>query len=320
MIRSATSPRSRPYIVDVEAQHLRCNPDMSKDARDVYNAMRSLGDRKTGALKIGDRWLKASAIYKAAELCRDRGMIAVRELVALGRASWERHRVERVIQGRRRVVLGRVHYYVHREPIIRKTAQTRPFLLQSISSTVEKIDRQFLSNPPTGAMSEGSLVSSAVLGQGKGEGHHHPAQPQPDDYRPHSNLSDSNPFVIDEDANTVEAIRRKLVEDHPELYSNLKLEAVSDEWFVIAMDYIEKRSEGKISSPVAYFTKAFRNLLYNITAGSDVESDRSLLHCINADYDLRLQLRAKHGIEAGMVTPESEDRRQEFLRVRGGGP
>ena len=58
--------------------------------------------------------------------------------------TMHRERVERVIKGRRRTVLGRVLYVIHKRP---------PILLQSISSTVEEIDSQYLSNPPLAASS-----------------------------------------------------------------------------------------------------------------------------------------------------------------------
>jgi len=51
----------------------------------------------------------------------------------------ERERVTRIIGGRKRVVLGSVRYLVQRSPVAREIAKTRPFLLQSFSSTVEKI-------------------------------------------------------------------------------------------------------------------------------------------------------------------------------------
>jgi hypothetical protein len=81
-----------------------------------------------------------------------------RELAALGLVTVERERVERVIKGRKRVVWGAVHYFVHRQPVTPKNAKNRPILLKSFSSTVEQIDSQSLSNPP---VSDVSLNTSA---------------------------------------------------------------------------------------------------------------------------------------------------------------
>ena len=140
-----------PFIVDVSASLLRRNTELSKAARVLYSTMRSLADGKTGAVRIKNRWLKARAIDAEGEMCRCVRLRAMRELVATqGLVTMERERIERVIGCRKRVVLGACHYFVHRQPVPSASRKKQPFLLKSLSSTVEEIDPQFISQHPGG--------------------------------------------------------------------------------------------------------------------------------------------------------------------------
>jgi hypothetical protein len=145
----------KPFIVDAPATMLKCNAEFSRNARILYQAMRSMADGKSGHLKIRGRWLRACEFDRAAEMCRCVRLRAMRELVTFGLVSVERVRVERFINGRRRVVLGPCRYTVHREPTV---------LQQSISSTVEEIDSQVLSNPPMGAGGSGFPAFEVSMG------------------------------------------------------------------------------------------------------------------------------------------------------------
>lgn len=247
--RSAT----RAFIVDVPANLLKRNTEVSKDARDLYSTMRSLADGKTGALRIKRRWLKAKAIDAAAEMCRDVRMRAMRELVALGFVTMERERVERVIGGRRRVVMGAVHYIVYRQPVTSKSAKKQPFLLKSISSTVEEIDSQFLSETPSGTVSGGSVVPSVVSERGTGKvNHHHQAPSKTDDDRATLYLSGQEP------PNRFEQLQEKAK-------ANLVAQGEDPEFVETAIQFIDERSWlfGKVPATEAYYVASFATLKHN---------------------------------------------------------
>lgn len=160
------------FIVDAPAKMLRRNAHLSKNARRLYLGMRALADGKTGELRNGDHWYDAKEIDYAAEMCRDIRMPCMRELVAAGLASFERERIVRKVRGRRREILGRTRYTVHRPPteLSRESfAPTRAkprVLLQSISSTVEEIDSQVFPEAP---IPVGSGFSDSPF-QGKSDG------------------------------------------------------------------------------------------------------------------------------------------------------
>jgi hypothetical protein len=149
--RKASSSRA-PFIVDAQATMLKRNKELSRNARNLYVTLRALADGKTGHLKIKGRWLQASTFDSAAEMCRCVRLPAMRELKALGFVTSERDRVELYIDGRRRVVLGRCRYTVHRQAVAPKTTKKPSILQEYIPSTVEEVDPQFLSNPPGGGV------------------------------------------------------------------------------------------------------------------------------------------------------------------------
>jgi len=148
----------RLFIVDTSARMLRKNPELSKNARQLYLTLRSLADGKSGELRIGDRWLKAITFETAAEICRNVRLRAMRELMVLGLVTVTRPRVLRVIGGRIRSVAGPVRYTVHRDPVPVRVpfpkndqnpndSSTVP-LLQSLSCTVQEKDPQFFPITP----------------------------------------------------------------------------------------------------------------------------------------------------------------------------
>jgi hypothetical protein len=166
LIPPADPARCREFVVDTPAKMLRRNEHLSKNARRLYLAMRALADGRTGELRIGGRWLRAEAIDAAAEMCRDIRMRGMRELAAAGLVSFERERLLRVVRGRRREVLGRTRYVVHRGPAggDGATAQGPQVVLQkSISSTVEEIDSQVFPETPSRSRASGGVVGLALL-------------------------------------------------------------------------------------------------------------------------------------------------------------
>jgi len=75
-----------------------------------------LADGKTGDLRIGGRWLKATVFDKGAEMCRAVRMAAMRELIAEGLVTMNRPRIWRKIGDRTRTVLGKRQYKVFKTP------------------------------------------------------------------------------------------------------------------------------------------------------------------------------------------------------------
>lgn len=158
------SNRRKPFIVDAPAPMLRRSNELklSKHARHLYMTMRALANGKTGELRIRDHWLRADYIDREAEMCRNVRLPAMRELIAAGFVSVERERVLRLINGRKRFVMGRCHYFVHRNPVNVKASKKPQILLKSLSRTVQERDPQYVSNPP------GSTALNVGFGSLKG--------------------------------------------------------------------------------------------------------------------------------------------------------
>lgn len=158
------SKQRKPFIVDAPAPMLRRSNalKLSKHARHLYMTMRALANGRTGELRIRDRWLRAEYIGREADMCRNVRLRSMRELIAAGYVSVFRERVLQIINGRRRVVMGRCHYCVHRNPIDVKKPEKPQILLKSLSCTVQEKDPQYVSNPP------GSAVPDVECGSSKG--------------------------------------------------------------------------------------------------------------------------------------------------------
>lgn len=154
---------SGKFIADVEASLLKKNSRVSKQARRLYGTLRALADGKTGELRIGGRWLKATVFDRAAEMCKRVRLSAMRELIAEGYVAMERPLIRREIAGRSRAVLGACQYRVLKVPKP-KTCQnskdsSRVHLLGCISCTVQEMHQQVLSTTPP-------EVLDSVLGSG----------------------------------------------------------------------------------------------------------------------------------------------------------
>jgi hypothetical protein len=136
------------FIVDIDGALMRRHAQLTRGARSLYSTMRVLADGRTGKLVVNDRALDWRFICREAEISRCTWLKRFRELISAGFAGSERPRVLRVINGRKRIVLGRACYFVYRQAIAHEIAENRPFLLKSTLSTVEEVDPQVLSEAP----------------------------------------------------------------------------------------------------------------------------------------------------------------------------
>lgn len=244
-----------PFIVSLPAPLLKRHPELTKSARSLYQTMMALADGKTGDLRIGARWMKATTIDRAAEMCRDVRLKAMHELQELGLVTAERQRIERVIGGRKRVVLGCVHYKVHPHTQSSKSPISTVDLLQSISSTVEEIDSQSVSNPPP-------VIQ---------EPHHHPKPEKPDDDDAHflakfKHTTDQptykRPDLSDHVERTMEKATRLLIRE------GYDVDVVQE-----ALRLIDERAASLEVVPVTprYYVASFKNLLLDEPALSEIE-------------------------------------------------
>ena len=307
MNRAATCPKenARLFIVDVPASLLKRNPKLSRDARRLYLTMRGLANGKTGELAIRGCPLDWRYISRQAEMGRDAWQRAVRDLIAAGLVVRKRERVTIYRGGRRRVVLGRARYFVHRQARAAKQAKSEKdsrILLMPGFSTVEESGTQISSNTPYGSEEVSNTRNNSYLVESERKSSKAPA---PDD-----DFCSLNPFLSEEDANTIRGIRRNLAETNPWLAKELQLDTISDDWLAIAMDHIEARGQGRISSPIQYFTRAFTNFFTNVV--TDADDDRDMLDCINAEYDQKQELRERYRVKPQPLTPDQEERRHAF--------
>ena len=155
MKRAGTYPRDlrRQFIVDVPASLLKRNATLSRNSRVLYLTMRGLANGKTGELAIRGNPLDWRYIARQAEMGRDAWQRAVRELIVAGLVVRKRPRVTIYRGGRRRVVLGRARYFVHRQARAAKQAKTdkeSQVLLMPDFSAVEESGIQIASNTPRG--------------------------------------------------------------------------------------------------------------------------------------------------------------------------
>ena len=197
--RTRDGAMRKPFVVDCPAPMLKKNAQLSKHARTLYMTLRALADGITGELRINGHWLKATVFDRAAEMCRDIRMAAMRELIALGLVTVKRPRVWRVLGGRMRSVLAEAQYTVHREPVLKNLQKPKDSskvdLQQSISSTVEEIDSQYVPVTPKPYAAGGVSGLPLEIAPGGMRGHHHhhhkPADDD-DDRKPLSSLREKH--------------------------------------------------------------------------------------------------------------------------------
>jgi hypothetical protein len=255
--------KKKPFIVDAPASMLKRNEQLSKGARHLYMTMRALADGKTGELKINGRWLRATAIESAAEIGRDARLRYMRELVAMGFVTRDFERVLRFIGGRRRMVRGRTQYKVHREASIsnaddstsqkpnvlgeaaRKIVKNPNILLKSISSTVEEIDSQEVSNPPTVPVADKIGYCDVRSVKPGGDESSSPAK------NADKNDDDSAPLHRNSPKKHKEEAKARLLE-----------EGHSPQFVDAALDCIEERA-GSDPNSANFYILSFRKLIEN---------------------------------------------------------
>jgi hypothetical protein len=267
----ADSSRRKPFIVDAPATMLKRNAGISRNARNLYGTLRALADGKTGELRIGGRWLKATAFDRAAEMGRNTRLPAMRELVAAGLVTAKRTRVWQKMDGRMRAVAGPTEYTVHREPapkIHQKTRHSSKVHLQkSIFSTVQEMDPQVLSNPPVrgaGLVSPDSeLCSSPLVGTNH---HQHPAASRTGDdddsrtfqsnFKGNGNGKPNNNPAVEEKQTHVEKVLDRAAE-------RLKKRGEDSVFVAEALAFIDQRSHEARTVPASerYYLTAYQNLL-----------------------------------------------------------
>lgn len=192
-------PRRASFIVRDTPAWLDQHQDWISDGgRQLYKAMRSLADAKTGELAIPGRgeearWISPNTIDRKAGMCERTRQKYMRELIALGAVQHERKPVTRTIRGRLRKVRGVSRYTLLslKRPIASNdaasttrqteenvktepqdsvsttrqstTRQAENGLLRGNSSTVQELPPQVLSETTT------TVASGSVLGsEGKG--------------------------------------------------------------------------------------------------------------------------------------------------------
>jgi|HubBroStandDraft_6_1064221.scaffolds.fasta_scaffold157765_2 hypothetical protein len=267
MARAATSPK--PFICDVPAKMLKRSKDLSKGARMLHGTMRGLANGRTGELAIRGNPLDWKFIAREAEIGRDQWQRLLRELLASGYVTRERERAEHYKSGRKRIVLGRARYFVHKQP---KRAKKPSILLMPDSPTVEESGTQVFSETPYRAERSASPVCELKTVEKKNHqsSSGSPATPDDDDDSRACSL-ESNPFLPDETKILMDRIRRRLRERWPQLFEPYKKQLQDDDFLSSAIQMIGERGEEQIVNPIAYFTTALIEIL--LTAdGPDPET------------------------------------------------
>lgn len=186
---NAFVPKShaKVFIVDVSATMLKQTKELklSAKARMVYLTMRALANGKTGHLAIQSNPLDWRYISKCAGVGRDVWQRSLNELMAAGYVTRQRESVEIYQRGRKRVVWGRAHYWVHRQPKVATNSRTskKPYILPMPDfSAAEESGTQFLSNPPSGVECRGGGLSSEIDSRKVTQSNHrHPEKETDDD-------------------------------------------------------------------------------------------------------------------------------------------
>jgi hypothetical protein len=272
--------RKKPFVCDVDAAWLKKNPNVTKNARNLYGTMKALADARTGELCIRGNPLSWQFIRKQAEICKNVWQRSIKELIAIGSVSCKRERVPIYRDGRKREVLGRATYSVHRQP---KTAKNSRILQKPLSSTVQERGTQdFQRHPKAGAQG-----SSGPGSDGKKEYREQSSSPTAaadDDAgvsvsNPAAKTS-PNPFLTDKDEKLVREVQARIRAQYPETYDRNK-DRVDDVLFVFeAIEMIDSRGQSAISVPDAYFASGLVKILdcdMDVLAISDILARKKLL-------------------------------------------
>jgi hypothetical protein len=133
------------FIFDIDAEVLR---KLSGGAQHLYVTLRRLADGRSGELAINGNPLDWRYIARQAGMGRDLWQKYLRELRLAGLVWRKRERVPHYLDGRKRQVLGRAHYFVRRQAHIPENIKNQPILLMPDSPTVGESGTQYIQKHP----------------------------------------------------------------------------------------------------------------------------------------------------------------------------
>jgi hypothetical protein len=302
---AAPQPKQRKIFVirDVPVTMVQRNANITKGAQHLWMNMKSMADHRTGELRHRQHWFTGKEIDRRAGICDETRKKYMRELVALGLVRMERVRVDRVLMDhvtghrRRRTVLGETRYTVAKSPLKHSGSSTAKkmsprktrALLQPISSIVEEIGSQFLSETHQGVASgvHGQVHSTALA---RNQNHH----PAPSDLK----ADDDPSFDVGERIGNLQDRAAR----------ELESQGHNREFVDLALSRIDERSTdaGTVPGSPAYYVHAFRTLLENERECAELTDE--LLR--------RRRLREKFLGTVNIVdlkpTTEQEERRKQF--------
>jgi hypothetical protein len=302
-MKLATKERSKSFICDIPAHLLKRSTELSRGARNLYATMRALANGKTGELAIRGNPLDWRFIARRAEIGRDLWQRLLRELLASGYVTRERERVEHYRHGRKRIVLGRARYFVHKLP---KTIRKPSILLMPDSSTVGESGTQIISETPyRGTASVVDVVSASERSE---KGNQPSSSPcgHDDDSRETSVDSLTNLLLTDEDQILVRNVQARLHTQYPRAYDRNKSRVDDPAFIQEAICVVDGRGHSAISVSDAYFASGISKIL-------DCEMD---MLALSATLARKEKLRKKYMTEfSPTLTPAQEESRQKFHRM-----
>jgi hypothetical protein len=300
----APKPAPKPFIVrEISADMLRKHPQLSKGARMLWLAMKSMADHRTGELRHRQHWYTGKEIDDRAEISDETRKKYMRELISLGLVQMERVRVKRVLTDRlsghrrQRSVLGQTHYTVIKSPheqsassTAKKSYPRKPCALQQPNaSAVQEFGPQILSETHHGA-------ASGVHSQDQSislihDQNHHPA---PSDQKADDDCS----FDVGERIGGLKDRASQV----------LAGQGYDPEFVQLALERIDRRSAdvGTMPGSHHYYVRAFVVLLVNENECAELTDE--LIR--------RRRLREKYmgtaKLESLELTADQEARRQRF--------
>jgi hypothetical protein len=312
-MKAAVKNRSEMFICDIPAKMLKRNTNLSKGARMLYGTMRGLANGKTGELAIRGNPLGWKFIAREAEIGRDRWQRLLRELLASGYVTRVRERVELYKGGRKRNVLGRARYFVHKQP---RTIKKSSALLVPDSRTVEESGIQISSETPyrQGRSASPAHEERQEAGRTREQSSSgSPATPD-DDFRAISLELQANPFLPEETNILMDRIRRRLRERWPHLFEPYQQHIQEDDFLSSAIEMIGERGEERIINPIAYFTTALVEMLVHAD-GPDPQTFQDDFGWLVEKAQRKRQLRERYMDKLQPLTAEQEEARRQFNRV-----
>ncbi len=308
--RQPASKRRDPFICDMPAPMLKRHNRLSKAARSLYSTMRALADGTTGELAIRGNPLDWKCIAREAEIGRDQWQRGLQELTNAGLVSKERERVEHYKHGRKRKVLGRARYFVHKQP---KPLKKPNILLMPDSPTVEESGTQLSSETPYCPVRGVSTLSEERKGFERIRTKSSSGSPPTpdDDVQVNSLESKANPFLPEEDRALLAQVRKRLRERHEPLYRQFLEQILDDDFLMAAIELIDFRGEDQILNPLAYFTTSIVEIFSAANPG-DGDDDFSRLV---KQSQRRRKRRQRYLGPLQPLSVESEERRQQFNRM-----